>query len=83
MLLDEPLAGVDPIYVLDIKRVINQLRARNIGVLITDHNVRETLTICNRAYIVNEGQIICMGAPQEILANQQVREVYLGHEFDL
>ncbi len=83
MLLDEPFAGVDPISVLDIKRVITHLRERGIGVLITDHNVRETLDICNRAYIVSEGQIICMGSPKEILANQKVREVYLGHEFDL
>jgi len=83
MLLDEPFAGVDPISVLDIKRVINHLRDRGIGVLITDHNVRETLDICNRAYIVSEGQIICMGSPKEILVNQKVREVYLGHEFDL
>ena len=83
MLLDEPFAGVDPISVLDIKRVINHLRERGIGVLITDHNVRETLNICGRAYIVNEGQIICMGTPQEVLDNQKVREVYLGHEFDL
>ncbi len=83
ILLDEPFAGVDPISVLDIKRVINHLRERGIGVLITDHNVRETLDICNRAYIVSEGQIICMGSAKEILANQKVREVYLGHEFDL
>lgn len=83
MLLDEPFAGVDPISVIDIKRVINHLKERGIGVLITDHNVRETLTICGRAYIVNEGEIICQGSPQEILKNQKVREVYLGHEFDL
>lgn len=83
MLLDEPFAGVDPISVIDIKRVINHLRERGIGVLITDHNVRETLTICNRAYIVNEGEIICAGSPNEILASRHVREVYLGHDFDL
>lgn len=83
MLLDEPFAGVDPISVIDIKRVITHLRDRNIGVLITDHNVRETLTICTRGYIVNEGEIICSGNAQEILANKKVREVYLGHEFDL
>lgn len=83
MLLDEPFAGVDPISVIDIKRVITHLKDRGIGVLITDHNVRETLTICGRAYIVNEGEIICQGPPQEILTNQKVREVYLGHEFDL
>jgi lipopolysaccharide export system ATP-binding protein len=83
MLLDEPFAGIDPISVIDIKRLINHLRERNIGVLITDHNVRETLAICSRGYIVSQGEIICAGAPQEILANQKVREVYLGHEFDL
>lgn len=83
MLLDEPFAGVDPLAVLDIQRATTHLRDRGIGVLITDHNVRETLGICSRAYIVSEGQIICMGSPQEILANQKVREVYLGHEFDL
>lgn len=83
MLLDEPFAGVDPISVMDIKRVITHLSQRGIGILITDHNVRETLTICNRAYIVNEGELICHGPPAEILANQKVREVYLGHEFDL
>lgn len=83
MLLDEPFAGVDPISVVDIKRVIKHLRDRGIGVLITDHNVRETLGICERGYIVSEGELICAGSPREILANQQVREVYLGHEFDL
>lgn len=83
MLLDEPFAGVDPISVVDIKRVITHLRERGIGVLITDHNVRETLAICDRAYIVNQGEIICSGAPQDILNNKLVREVYLGHEFDL
>lgn len=83
ILLDEPFAGVDPISVIDIKRVITHLRDRGIGVLITDHNVRETLTICHRAYILNEGKLICHGNPQEILLNKMVREVYLGHEFDL
>ncbi len=83
MLLDEPFAGIDPISVVDIKRVITHLRERGIGVLITDHNVRDTLAICNRAYIVSSGEIICQGSPQEILVNQKVREVYLGHEFDL
>lgn len=83
MLLDEPFAGVDPISVVDIKRVINHLRERGIGVLITDHNVRETLDICSHAYIVNQGELICAGTPKEVLANQLVREVYLGHEFDL
>lgn len=81
ILLDEPFAGVDPISVIDIKRIINHLRERGIGVLITDHNVRETLDICQRAYIVNEGEIICEGNAEKILANQQVRDVYLGDEF--
>lgn len=83
MLLDEPFAGIDPISIIDIKRLITHLSARGIGVLITDHNVRETLKICERAYIVSEGEIICMGTPQEVLVHQKVREVYLGHEFDL
>lgn len=83
ILLDEPFAGVDPISVIDIKRIITHLRERGIGILITDHNVRETLDICERAYIVNEGQIICAGTPQIILSNQQVRDVYLGEDFDL
>lgn len=83
VLLDEPFAGIDPISVIDIKRIILHLRERQIGVLITDHNVRETLDVCQRAYIVNEGQIIAEGTPSDILANQKVREVYLGHEFDL
>lgn len=83
ILLDEPFAGVDPISVLDIKRIISHLCDKNIGVLITDHNVRETLDICERAYIVNQGKILSEGSPQEILANQQVRTVYLGEEFTL
>ena len=83
ILLDEPFAGIDPISVIDIKRIITHLKDRNIGVLITDHNVRETLDICQRAYIVSEGTIIATGSPQEILKNKKVREVYLGHEFDL
>jgi lipopolysaccharide export system ATP-binding protein len=83
MLLDEPFAGIDPISVIDIKRIINHLHDKGIGVLITDHNVRETLDICQRAYIVSDGTIIAMGSPKAILANQKVREVYLGHEFDL
>lgn len=83
ILLDEPFAGVDPISVVDIKSIISQLSHKNIGVLITDHNVRETLDICERAYIVSEGTIICTGTPQEILANKKVREVYLGKEFAL
>ncbi|MBA2652761.1 MAG: LPS export ABC transporter ATP-binding protein [Tatlockia sp.] len=83
ILLDEPFAGVDPISVLDIKKIISHLCDKNIGVLITDHNVRETLDICERAYIVNQGQILCEGAPDVILANQQVRTVYLGEGFSL
>lgn len=83
ILLDEPFAGIDPISVIDIKRIIIHLRDRGIGVLITDHNVRETLAICQRAYIVNEGTIIATGTPQEILQNKDVRDVYLGNEFDL
>ncbi|GAB4392446.1 MAG: LPS export ABC transporter ATP-binding protein [Gammaproteobacteria bacterium] len=82
ILLDEPFAGVDPISVVDIKRIIRHLSARGIGVLITDHNVRETLDICQRAYIVNAGEIICSGTPQIILKNQKVRDVYLGEEFN-
>ncbi len=83
ILLDEPFAGIDPISVLDVKRIIMHLRKRGIGILITDHNVRETLGICERAYIVNQGKIICEGSPQTILSNDEVRAVYLGEEFDL
>lgn len=83
ILLDEPFAGIDPISVVDIKRIINHLGERGIGVLITDHNVRETLNICQKAYIVNEGQIICEGSSTEILEHPKVREVYLGEEFCL
>ena len=83
ILLDEPFAGVDPISVLDIKRIISHLCDKNIGVLITDHNVRETLDICERAYIVSQGKILCEGTPKAILDNQQVRAVYLGEEFSL
>ena len=83
MLLDEPFAGVDPISVLEIQRIIKHLSNRAIGVLVTDHNVRETLGICDRAYIVNDGRIIADGAPSTILQNRQVREVYLGHDFKL
>jgi lipopolysaccharide export system ATP-binding protein len=81
VLLDEPFAGVDPLSVTDIQRIIEHLRARGIGVLITDHNVRETLGICGRAYIVNQGGVIASGSAAEILANPQVREVYLGQDF--
>ncbi len=80
-MLDEPFAGVDPISVSDIKDIVRQLSDRGIGVLITDHNVRETLSICERAYIVNEGQIIAEGEPQSILENDQVKDVYLGQNF--
>lgn len=83
ILLDEPFAGVDPISVLDIKKIIEQLCDRQIGVLMTDHNVRETLDICQRAYIVNQGNILCEGTPAEILSNAQVRAVYLGESFAL
>jgi lipopolysaccharide export system ATP-binding protein len=83
ILLDEPFAGVDPISVLDIQRIIGHLRDRGIGVLITDHNVRETLGICSRAFIINAGQVIASGTPDEILADRQVREVYLGEHFRL
>jgi lipopolysaccharide export system ATP-binding protein len=83
ILLDEPFAGVDPISVLDIQRIVKHLSSRNIGVLITDHNVRETLGICDRAYIVSNGSVIAAGTAQEILANAQVREVYLGQDFKL
>ncbi len=83
ILLDEPFAGVDPISVLDIQQIIRHLTERNIGVLITDHNVRETLGICHRAYILSDGKIIAEGEPEQILSNQQVREVYLGKDFRL
>ncbi|MBL4850959.1 MAG: LPS export ABC transporter ATP-binding protein [Gammaproteobacteria bacterium] len=83
ILLDEPFAGVDPISVVDIQRIIKQLSERNIGILITDHNVRETLSICQRAYIVNNGSVIAEGEPEYVLANEQVRKVYLGEEFKL
>ncbi len=83
ILLDEPFAGIDPISVIDIKRTITHLSERGIGILITDHNVRETLDICQRAYIVSDGQILAQGSPQEILNNQKVREVYLGEDFNL
>ncbi len=83
ILLDEPFAGVDPIAVLDIQRIIGFLKERGIGVLITDHNVRETLGICDRAYIINEGSVLASGAPDEIVYNEAVRKVYLGEHFRL
>jgi len=83
ILLDEPFAGVDPISIIDIKRIINHLKDKNIGILITDHNVRDTLDICNRAYILNEGEILVEGDSKSILKNQEVRNVYLGEHFKL
>jgi lipopolysaccharide export system ATP-binding protein len=83
ILLDEPFAGVDPISVLDIQAIIRHLKDRDIGVLITDHNVRETLGICERAYIMNAGEVIAQGKPDTLLENQQVRKVYLGEQFQL
>ncbi len=83
ILLDEPFAGVDPLSVQDIQRIIAQLRDQGIGILITDHNVRETLGICSRAYIMGEGKVIAEGVPDDVLANQRVRDVYLGANFHL
>ncbi|MBZ0070274.1 MAG: LPS export ABC transporter ATP-binding protein [Thiohalobacteraceae bacterium] len=83
MLLDEPFAGVDPLSVIDIQRIVRHLTDRGIGVLITDHNVRETLGICGRAYILSDGRVIAAGVPAELLGNEQVREVYLGQDFRL
>jgi lipopolysaccharide export system ATP-binding protein len=83
MLLDEPFAGVDPIAVIDIQKIIEQLRSREIGVIITDHNVRETLSICDRAYIIKDGAILKLGTPSEIADDPEVREVYLGANFRL
>lgn len=83
ILLDEPFAGIDPIAVIDIQKIIKFLARRNIGILITDHNVRETLGICDRAYIVNQGHVFASGKPDEIVANEGVREVYLGKNFSL
>jgi len=83
ILLDEPFAGIDPIAVLDIQRIIRFLKERSIGVLITDHNVRETLGICDRAYIINEGVVLAAGKPEEIVYNDAVRRVYLGEHFRL
>ncbi len=83
MLLDEPFAGIDPIAVNDIKNIVSHLKSKRIGVLITDHNVRETLDICDRAYIINEGRVIAHGNTEELLQNKEVREVYLGHHFTM
>lgn len=83
ILLDEPFAGIDPISVVEIQRIVEHLTDKDIGVLITDHNVRETLGICHHAYILNEGTILAEGKPETILANEQVRDVYLGKEFRL
>ena len=83
ILLDEPFAGIDPISVVDIQRIVAQLAERGIGILITDHNVRETLGICNRSYIINDGSVLALGSPDEILANPEVRSVYLGEHFRL
>ena len=82
ILLDEPFAGVDPISVIDIKKIITDLRNRGLGVLITDHNVRETLDVCERAYIVSAGKMIASGTPTEVMNNEQVKRVYLGEQFD-
>jgi lipopolysaccharide export system ATP-binding protein len=81
ILLDEPFAGVDPIAVIEIQRIVRFLKERNIGVLITDHNVRETLGICDRAYIINQGSVLASGCPDDIIANESVRRVYLGEHF--
>jgi lipopolysaccharide export system ATP-binding protein len=83
ILLDEPFAGVDPIAVLEIQKIIRFLKARGIGIVITDHNVRETLGICDRAYIINEGSVLAAGKPEEIVYNESVRKVYLGEHFRL
>jgi lipopolysaccharide export system ATP-binding protein len=83
MLLDEPFAGIDPISVVEIQRIVKHLSDRGIGVLITDHNVRETLGICHHAYILNEGSVLAEGDAETILANEEVRKVYLGREFRL
>jgi len=83
ILLDEPFAGVDPVSVIEIQKIISHLKNRGIGVLITDHNVRETLSICDRAYVLGNGKIIAEGPPELILKNKQVREVYLGEDFKL
>lgn len=81
ILLDEPFAGVDPISVIDIQKIVTHLKNRGLGVLVTDHNVRETLGICDRAYILNDGVILAEGMPEQIISNEDVRNVYLGENF--
>lgn len=83
MLLDEPFAGIDPLSVIDIQEIMLQLRERGIGVLVTDHNVRETLTICDRAYILSDGEVFEEGTPQELTSSARARQVYLGERFRL
>jgi lipopolysaccharide export system ATP-binding protein len=83
MLLDEPFSGIDPIAVIDIQKIVEQLRTRGIGIVVTDHNVRETLSICDRAYIIKDGEIVRQGTPAEIAADPRVREIYLGENFQL
>jgi lipopolysaccharide export system ATP-binding protein len=83
MLLDEPFAGIDPIAVIDIQKIIEQLKGKGIGIIITDHNVRETLSICDHAYIIKDGEIIRKGTPEEIASDEQVRQIYLGENFQL
>jgi len=83
MLLDEPFAGIDPIAVIDIQKIIEQLKGRGIGVIITDHNVRDTLSICDHAYIIKDGEIIRKGTPEEIASDEEVRQIYLGENFQL
>ncbi len=83
ILLDEPFAGVDPVSVIDIQKIVYHLKSKNIGVLITDHNVRETLGICDRAYILNAGELLTEGTPEQIISNEAVREVYLGKDFSM
>ncbi|MCF6300100.1 MAG: LPS export ABC transporter ATP-binding protein [Proteobacteria bacterium] len=83
ILLDEPFAGVDPVSVIDIQKIVFHLKNRNIGVLITDHNVRETLGICDRAYILNNGKMLTEGKPEQIISNPEVRKVYLGNDFTM
>jgi lipopolysaccharide export system ATP-binding protein len=83
ILLDEPFSGIDPIAVLDIQGIIRQLKSKGIGIIITDHNVRETLGVCDRAYILNEGRILEEGSPEKIAQSQKARKIYLGDEFEL